>query len=183
MKRMAAGLALIVVLGLVTIAAFGAKGGGSPQAMRSLSGMEGMKRVMVQVHVAGGNDWRELVDIDEAKLKGRVESLLHTVPGLTVVKGDPGEPTPRLLVIAVGHVIADPQGNKDTAATSLIMSLNQEVSLRRPVPGGKAVLLNGVTWERSVLTTGLKEKMRERVAGQLSDLAGEFKADYALENK
>lgn len=156
--------------------------GAAPQVTISNTGMEGLSEVRVQVHVAGGADWRELVDLDEVKLERRIEDLLKDTPGLLLIEGQGSLRTPRLLVTAVGHLIADPEGNKDTSATNLSMSLNQPVSVRRSLPSGKPILATGTTWHRSILITGLNDSMRERVADKLAYLVGQFRAEHLKAN-
>ncbi len=154
----------------------------SPRVTLSSSGMEGLGEVKVQAHLAGGADWRELVELDETKLEKRVEDLLEGTAGLTLVEGEGSVQTPRVLVIAVGHLIADPEGNKDTAATNLSVSLNQPVSVRRQVPSGRPVLTTGMTWHRNLLITGLSDTMRPRVEEKLAYLMGQFVEEYARAN-
>ncbi len=156
--------------------------GAAPHVTISNTGMEGLSAVQVQVHVAGGADWRELVDLDEAKLRGQVEDLVKDTPGLALIEGHGSARTPRLEVIAVGHLIADPQGNKDTSATNLSISLKQPVSVRRSLPSGKPILTSGMTWHRNILITGLNDSMRERVADKLAYLVGQFKAEHLRAN-
>ena len=154
----------------------------SPRVTISSSGMEGLAEVKVQVHIAGGADWRELVDLDEKKLEKKVQDSLRGTPGFTVIEGESSTRTPRVLVTAVGHLIADPDGNKDTAATNLSLSLSQPVTVRRPVPSGTPILANGTTWHRNLLITGLKDSMRQRVEEKLAYLIGQFKDEYARSN-
>lgn len=155
---------------------------GAPQVTISSGGMEALSEVQVQVHLAGGVDWRELVGLDEAKLEQRVEELVKDAPGLVLVEAKRSSQTPRLLVIAVGHLIADPEGNRDTSATNLSISLNQPVSVRRPLPSGKPILATGMTWHRSILITGLNESMRQRVDDKLAYLVGQFKEEHLKAN-
>lgn len=156
---------------------------GSPQVTISSGGMEGLSEIQVQVHLAADAYWRELVDLDEAELKQRVEYLAKDAPGLALVDGPGSSQTPRLLVIAVGHVIADAEGNRDTSATNLSISLNQPVSVRRPLPSGRAILATGTTWHRSILITGLNESMRQRVDDKLAHLIGQFRDEYLRANR
>jgi hypothetical protein len=152
---------LLALVGLAVVAAGanGEDGGGGGAAPRlrvalSNSGMEGLEGIQLQVHVAGAADWRELVGADEESIKAKMRASLRNLAGLTIVEGHGNRDVPRLLVIAVGHVIADPDGEKDTAATSLSVSLNQPVAVRRP---GRQIMTSGATWQRSLLITGLKE--------------------------
>ncbi len=154
----------------------------APRVIMSNSGMEGLTEVQIQVHLAGPADWRELVDLDEAKLKKKIEDLLKDAPGLTLIEGQGSIRTPRILVIVVGHLIADPEGNKDTSATNLSVSLSQPVSVRRPLPSGKPILATGTTWHRSLLITGLKDSMRQRVDDKLCYLLDQFKGEHRRVN-
>jgi hypothetical protein len=156
--------------------------GAAPQVTISNTGMEGLSEVQVQVHLAGGADWRELADLDETKLRGHVEDLVKGTPGLVLIEGHGSVRAPRLLVMAVGHLIADPEGNKDTSATNLSISLNQPVSVRRSPPSGRPILTSGMTWHRSILITGLNDSMRQRVAYKLAYLVGQFKAEHLKAN-
>ncbi len=171
---------------LATMALSSDEGGTSsaraPRVIMSNNGMEGLTEVQIQVHVAGSADWRRLVDLDEAKLKKKIEDLLKGVPGLTLVDERGSIRTPRILVIAVGHLIADPEGNKDTSASNLSVSLNQPVSVRRPLPSGKPIVATGMTWHRSLLITGLNDSMRARVDDKLAYLLGQFKDEYRKAN-
>jgi hypothetical protein len=133
----------------------------------------------VQAHVAGDDEWKELVGLDEEKVRERVEGALASVPGLKVV--EQGQERPRLLVVVVGHVIADASGEKDTAATHVQVSLNQRVEVKREGTERPAVV-RGATWQRSVLITGLRETMGERVEEKLGYLVGQFGAQYEREN-
>jgi hypothetical protein len=155
---------------------------GSPQVTLSNTGMEGLSELRVQVHVVGTQDWRELVDLDESKLAARVATGLQGAPGIRLVEDGTNPQMPRLLVTVVGHVIADPEGNRDTAATNLAISLNQPVSPRRPLPSGKALIVPGMTWHRSILSTGLTDSMRGRVDQKLSYLIAQFRGEHARAN-
>lgn len=156
--------------------------GAAPRVTISNTGMEGLSEVQVQVHVAGGADWRELVDLDEVKLRRHVENLVKDTPGLVLIEGHSSVRTPRLQVMAVGHLIADPEGNKDTSATNLSIGLSQPVSVRRSSPPGKPILATGMTWHRNILITGLNDSMRQRVADKLAYMAGQFKAEHLRAN-
>ena len=100
-----------------------------------------------------------------------------------MIEGECSTETPRILVVAVGHVIADPDGNKDTAATNLSVSLNQPVSVRRQAPSGRPILARGTTWHRSILITGLKDTMRQRVDEKLAYLMQQFKQEHGRANE
>lgn len=155
---------------------------GAPRVMLSNTGMEGLSELRVQVHVAGGQDWRELVDIDEEKLAAKITARLQGTPGITLLGDDADPQVPRLLVVMVGHLIADPEGNMDTAATNITISLNQPVSVRRPLPSGQAMIVPGMTWNRSLLVTGLTSSMRERVDQKLTYFIDAFKSEHARVN-
>jgi len=171
-----------LILTLAALTVVGASAAPSPQVTLSNTGMEGLAAVRVQVHIAGGADWRELVDLDEKKLEKKVQGLLGDTPGLSVLEGERSIQTPRILVVAVGHVIADAEGNKDTAATNLSVSLSQPVSVRRQVPSGRPILATGTTWQRSLLITGLNDTMRQRVDEKLAYLMGQFRQEHGREN-
>jgi len=174
---------LLAVVGLAALAAGanGEEGGAAPQLTVALSntGMEGLEGIQLQVHVAGAADWRELVGADEESIKAKMRASLRNLGGLTIVEGHGNRNVPRLLVIAVGHVIAGPDGEKDTAATSLSVSLNQPVAVRRP---GRQIMTSGATWQRSLLITGLKESMAQRVSNKLDYLLGQFKGEWERAN-
>jgi hypothetical protein len=177
---------LLALVGLAVVAAGanGEDGGGGGAAPRlrvalSNSGMEGLEGIQLQVHVAGAADWRELVGADEESIKAKMRASLRNLAGLTIVEGHGNRDVPRLLVIAVGHVIADPDGEKDTAATSLSVSLNQPVAVRRP---GRQIMTSGATWQRSLLITGLKESMAQRVSDKLDYLLAQFKGEWEKAN-
>lgn len=172
----------LLVLALIALTLVGASAAPAPQVGLSNTGMEGLTAVKVQVHIAGGADWRELVDLDEKKLEEKVQGLLGDTPGLTVIEAEGSRDMPRVLVIAVGHVIADPDGNKDTAATNLSVSLSQPVSVRRQPPSDRPILAMGATWHRNLLITGLKHTMRQRVDEKLAYLMQQFKQEYARAN-
>ena len=186
---MKAGLLVLCVLTLFTLSfpatvesATQSPPAGAPRVTLSNTGMEGLSELRVQVHVAGGQDWRELVEIDEEKLAARINARLQGTPGITLL-GDSADPqVPRLLVVMVGHLIADPEGNTDTAATNITISLNQPVSVRRPLPSGQAMIVPGMTWNRSLLITGLASSMRERVDQKLTYFIDAFKSEYARAN-
>ena len=173
---------LPLILTLAALTLVGASAAPSPQVTLSNTGMDGLAAVKVQVHIAGGADWRELVDLDEKRLEKKVQGLLGGTPGLSVIEGECSIETPRVLVVAVGHVIADPDGNKDTAATNLSVSLNQPVSVRRQVPSGRPILATGTTWHRNLLITGLKDTMRQRVDEKLAYLMQQFKQEHGRAN-
>ncbi len=174
---------LPLILTVAALTLVGASAAPSPQVTLSNTGMDGLAAVKVQVNIAGGADWRELVDLDEKRLEKKVQGLLGGTPGLSVIEGKRSTETPRILVVAVGHVIADPEGNKDTAATNLSVSLNQPVSVRRQVPSGRPILATGATWHRSILITGLKDTMRQRVDEKLAYLMGQFRQEHARANE
>ena len=173
---------LLLILTLAALTLVGASAAPSPQVTLSNTGMDGLAAVKVQVHIAGGADWRELVDLDEKRLEKKVQGLLGGTPGLSVIEGECSIETPRVLVVAVGHVIADPDGNKDTAATNLSVSLNQPVSVRRQAPSGRPILATGATWHRSLLITGLNDTMRQRVNEKLAYLMQQFKQEHRRAN-
>ncbi len=156
--------------------------GSSPRVRLSNTGMEGVTEVKVQVHLSADQGWRALVDLDEQKLEKTIQEQVRRIPRLKLIKGEASEQTPRLLVIVVGNIIADPQGNKDTCATNIIMALSQPVSVRWSLPTGSSVITTGMTWHRSILLTGVKEKMRERVHEKFSYLAGQFGEEYTRAN-
>jgi hypothetical protein len=179
--------ACLLALLAVSVAAMVARAGEasplpSPRVTFSNTGMEALGELRVQVHVAGGQSWRELVDIDEQKLAARVADQLREVPGIALLEDRKDTQTPRLLVVAVGHMIADPEGNTDTAATNLAISLNQPVSVRRPLPSGRPIITSGMTWHRSLLITGLTDSMRTRVDQKLTYLVDQFKSEHARAN-
>jgi hypothetical protein len=179
--------ACLLALLAVSVAAMVARAGEtsplpSPRVTFSNTGMEALGELRVQVHVAGGQSWRELVDIDEQKLAARIADQLRGVPGIALVEDREDTQTPRLLVVAVGHMIADPEGNTDTAATNLAISLNQPVSVRRPLPSGRPLITSGMTWHRSLLITGLADSMRTRVDQKLTYLVDQFKSEHARAN-
>ena len=145
----------------------------------SSSGMEGLKELWVQAHVACDADWKELTGLDEEKVRELVKDGLRLIPSLRVMEGQAGAEKPRLLVIVVGHVIADAEGEKATAATNLAVSLNQPVTVRRRSPSGEPIHTTGMTWQRSLLITGLKETMRQRVEEKLRYLVGQFGQEYS----
>jgi len=180
--------ALLLMLGgfaaLAGPRADGGEGGGgaaAPQLRVALSnsGMEGLEEIQLQAHVAGAADWRELVGLDEDRVKERIRAALGSAAGLTIVEGHGDPNVPRLLVIVVGHLIADPGGEKDTAATNLSVSLNQPVAVRRP---GRQIMTSGATWQRSLLITGLKESMGQRVDDKLGYLVGQFTGEWERAN-
>jgi len=173
---------LLLILTFAALILVGASAAPSPQVTLTNTGMEGLAAVKVQVHIAGGADWRELVDLDEKKLEKTVQGLLGHTPGLSVIEGECSIETPRVLVVAVGHVIADPEGSKDTVATNLSVSLNQPVSVRRQVPSGRPILATGTTWHRNLLITGLKNTMRQRVDEKLAYLMQQFKQEHGRAN-
>lgn len=177
---------LLALVGLAVVAAGangedGGGGGVGPRLTVALSNtaMEGLEAIQLQVHVAGAAEWQELVGADEESIKAKMRASLGNLAGVTIVEGHGNRDVPRLLVIAVGHVIADPDGEKDTAATSLSVSLNQPVAVRRP---GKQIMTTGATWQRSLLITGLKESMRQRVSQKLDYLLGQFKGEWERAN-
>jgi hypothetical protein len=186
MLRRTLSLPLLVFAIVVLLATFhapiSAQEPEAPRVTLSSGGMEELHEVQVQIHVAGATDWRKLAGVDEAGLKAKVEKMLRATPGLTVVEGKGDSRTPRLLVIVVGHMIADPQGNTDTSATDLQVSLNQPVIVHRPTPSGKPILATGATWSRNILITGLNSSMRERVDQKLTYLIEQFKDEYARSN-
>ena len=67
---------LLLILTFAALILVGASAAPSPQVTLTNTGMEGLAAVKVQVHIAGGADWRELVDLDEKKLEKTVQGLL-----------------------------------------------------------------------------------------------------------
>jgi|GEM_PF-2474921 len=174
---------LVLAVGAFTTQRAGANGAaGSPKVVMSTGGMEGLSAVKVQVHLAGSEDLRKLIDLDEKKIEKKVQDLLKGTPGLEVVEGEASANTPRVLVIAVGHLIADPEGNKDTAAVNLSLSLNQSVAVRRSLPTGQPIITSAMTWNRNLLLTGLTSSMKERVQMKLDYLMGQLKGEYLRVN-
>lgn len=173
---------VLLVLILAALTLVGASASPSPQVTLSNTGMEGLAAVKVQVHIAGGPDWRQLVGLEEKRLETKVQGLLTGTPGLTVIESDGSQETPRVLVVVVGHVIADASGKKETAATNITVSLNQPVSVRRQTPSGKPILASGTTWHRNLLITGLKSTMRQRVDEKLVYLMGQFRQEHGRAN-
>ncbi len=149
------------------------------QVALSNGGMEGLSEVWVQAHVAGGGDWKDLVGLDEDAVTKEVESHLRGVPGLRLGARSPN--VPRLQVIVVGHLIADEEGSKATAATNLSVSLSQQVTVRPP-GASQPILTTGATWQRSLLITGLKGTMGQRVNEKLEYLVDQFRQDYLRVN-
>lgn len=176
-------LFLAITLIIVAALSFQARGGdpSSPRVALSNTGMEGLSEVKVQIHLSVDPEWRELVDLDNQKLEQKIKEQVRQIPGIKLIEGETSEHTPRLLVIVVGHLIADPEGNKDTCATNIIMALNQPVSLRR-LPSDNQSFLTGMTWHRSVMITGVREKMRERVTDKLTYLVGQFSQEHTRAN-
>ncbi|MBN1459873.1 MAG: hypothetical protein JXA57_10055 [Armatimonadetes bacterium] len=154
----------------------------APRVTLTNTGMEALSEVRVQVHLVGSPEWRELVDLDEANLAARITARLQGTRGVRLVQDNSDPQIPRLLIVVVGHLIADPEGNTDTAATNLEISLNQPVSLRRALPSGRAVIVPGMTWHRSVLVSGLASSMRDRVDQKLTYLVGQFRSEHARAN-
>ncbi len=149
------------------------------QVTVSSGGMEGLSEVWVQAHVAGGGDWKDLVGLDEEAVTKKVVRQLRDAPGLSLAARAPN--VARLQVIVVGHLIADEEGREATAATNLSMSLSQQVTVRR---GGasRPILTTGATWQRSLLITGLKGTMGQRVNDKLEYLVDQFRQDYLRAN-
>ena len=90
MRHGTVAVALTLAVAAVGVMALWA-GNEAPRVVRSTGGLEGLTEVAVQVHLAGGEDWRELVALDDAKLRAQVEQLLHTIPGLTVARASAPE--------------------------------------------------------------------------------------------
>ena len=180
--RILSAVLVLLVLVLGAPATKGAGAAGSPHVVVSTGGMEGLSAVKVQVHLSGGEDLRDLIDLDEKKLEKKIQDLLKGTPGLAVVEGQASANTPRVLVMVVGHLIADPDGNKDTAAVNISVSLNQSVAVRRSLPTGQPIITNAMTWNRNLLLTGLTSSMKERVQMKLDYLMGQLKGEYLRVN-
>jgi len=170
---------LIVTLVILVGPSIRAQTADAPRVMLSSSGMEGLSELQVQVHLAGGSDWRELVGLEEAGLKEKIEQGLRGTPGLSLVERPGDTETPRLLVIAVGHLIAD----TDTSATDLQVSLSQPVIVNRKTSVERPMLATGITWNRNILITGLNSSMQERVDQKLDYLVQQFREEYARSNR
>ncbi len=170
-------IATIILTSLIGLAAVVAGDDSSPRVIRSMTGMEGMTEVKLGLHLDAldtflpDRGWLE-PGVGAQRLESDTGNLLREVPGLTVVEGPADERMPRLLVTAVAHIVTDSKGTpKDVTAVNLILQLNQEVSLRRPLPGGQASLLTATTWQRSVLFTCDSVDAQERTAKELAELA------------
>jgi hypothetical protein len=141
--------------------------------------MEGLRELSVQADVVGDADWRELVGLDREAVKKLAAEHLADVPGLTLVEKSPS--APRLVVNMVGHVIADDEGKKATAATHIWVRLSQRVAVHREGTG-EPILTTGATWQRAILSTGLKGTMRQRANDKLKYLLHQFRQDYVRVN-
>ena len=141
--------------------------------------MEGLSELSVQADVVGDADWRELVALDREAVKKLAAEHLADVPGLTLLEESPN--APRLVVNMVGHVIADDEGNKTTAATHIWVRLSQRVAVHRDGMD-EPIIATGATWQRAILSTGLKGTMRQRANDKLKYLLEQFEQDYARAN-
>jgi hypothetical protein len=141
--------------------------------------MEGLSQLSIQADVVGDADWRELVGLDREAVKKLAAEQLADMPGLTLVEKSPN--APRLVVNVVGHVIADDEGRKATAATHIWVRLSQRVAVHRDGMD-EPVVTTGATWQRAILSTGLKRTMRQRANNKLKYLLDQFGQDYVRVN-
>lgn len=175
-------LAAVIICAVAYMLAPRAGADQQDRASISSGGMEGLEEVRIQVHVAAGADWRALTELDENVIRERAEVAVSATPGLASLGDEAAPETPRLLVMVVGHLIADADGNKDTAAANLSISLHQPVVLTRTLDAEAPAVTSAMTWHRSLLTTGTADYVKGQAAGRLGRLLDQFRQEYLRVN-
>jgi hypothetical protein len=151
------------------------------QMTMSTGGMEGMKLVYVQPHIAGDPQWQKAVGYGQKDIEQLVKERVSRFPGLKVASAQSPE-TPRLLVQVVGHVIQGYGAEDPPAAMHITLAVAQPVMLARRGADGKPIVTAGTTMTTTMFSTGKASSMRQRLHDKLLEMLGEMEQDYRRAN-
>jgi hypothetical protein len=151
------------------------------QMTMSTGGMEGLKLVYIQPHVAGDPQWQKAVGYGQKDIEQLVKERVGRFPGLKLASAQSPE-TPRLLVQVVGHVIQGYGTEDPPAAMHITLALAQPVMLARRGADGKPIVTTGTTMTTTMFSTGKASTMHQRLRDKLLEVLGEMEQDYRRAN-
>jgi len=151
------------------------------QPIMSNDGLEGLREVFLDPHLAGEAKWSAAVGMDYNALKEFATSHLKEL-GELKLSPDRSMTMPRLLVQVMGHTVPNYSETNPPAAMHMTVALMQPVFLTRPGPEGRPIQTSGMTYHATVFSTCKASDAKARVREKIGYLLDEFIKDYQRAN-